>query len=204
MTDGTYKSSPESTDPNALEIAILTLNLSGKEVKIPYGALVDYPTYVAALINSPVGANKNHLTIWNGSTKRIRIRKIEVMAEITANVTGATSIMVSVEALSAQPTGGTPTNIPVQKLATWFEAPPAALEVRSGNTTVPIAANWVIARKPLHIEESPTTTADHIDLFKKDTEISSIQLEQNQGVVIKQGSVVGVGAVSIMVYMTPD
>lgn len=205
MPDGVYKSSPESNDPNALKIAILTLNHETEgQVKIPYGAIVDYPTYVSAVIDSAVGANKNHVTFWNGSTRRVRIRKIEVCANIKANITGSSAIMMSAEGLSAQPVRGTGTIINSKKLSTNAEDIPTGIEVFANPQTVSIAADYVLAIKPLHVEESVTTSNNAIDLFKKDTEISTIQLAQNQGITVKQGVVAGAGNINILIYWTLD
>lgn len=204
MPDSVYKSSPESTDPNALQIAILTLqHPTAGLVKIPYGALVDYPSYVAALIGSSVGAGKNHLTFYNGSNRRIRIRKIELSANITGNIAGAT-IMISAEGLSGQPTLGAGTQITPRKITTNAEDLPTGIEVFANPNTAPIAANYVLAIKPLHVEEVVTTVGDAVDLFKKDTEISSIQLENGEGIVIKQGTLAGAGAINILIYFTLD
>jgi hypothetical protein len=204
MPDGTYKSSPESTDPNALKIAILTLNHETEgEVKIPYGAIVDYPSYVSAVIDSAVGVSKNHVTFWNGSNRRVRIRKIELSANIKGNITGAT-IMISAEGLNAQPVRGTGTIINSKKLSTNAEDIPAGIEIFANPQTVSIATDYILAIKPLHVEEAVTTVGDSIDLFKKDTEISSIQLAQGQGITVKQGTLAGAGNINILLYWTLD
>lgn len=205
MPEDIIKTSPESQDPAALQVAVFQYNhptLGG--IKIPYTSIVDLPSYVVCLVNSAVAANKNHLTFWNGSTRRLRIRKIEASAHITGNITGAT-IMLSVEGLGTPaPTGGTDITNQVRPMSTNFEALPTGVSVRAAPTAANVVANYVFAIKPLHIEEAVTTSGDVVELFLKDTAISTVQLEQNQGITIRQGSLAGAGALNLMIYFSLD
>lgn len=203
MPEAIIKTSPESTAVNALQVAVFEYtHPSLGAIKIPYSAVVDIPSFVIAVVGSTVGADKNHLTIWNGSTRKIRIRKIEACANITANITGAT-IMLAVHGINTQPTGGTDVTANARKLATYIENLPAGIELKNNATSIPVA-NYVLAIRPLHVEETVTTSGDSITLFNKDNEISSIHLEQNQGISIRQGTLAGAGAINIVVYFSLD
>ena len=206
MTDEIISTSPESTDLNALKVAVFNYtHPTLGSIKVPYTALVDMPSFVIVLTGSTVGADKNHLTLFNGSSRRIRIRKIEASANITAAITGAT-IMLTVQGINTPaPTGGTDITSTIRPLSTNFESLPSGIVARSAPTTVSIVANYnLIIPKPLHVEEAVTTVGDYIQLFNKDNEASSIQLANNEGIVIRQGSLAGAGAINLAITLALD
>jgi len=59
-----------------------------EEVQLSKDIEVVNPIYVVAVSASSVAANKHHLTIWNGSTYRLRVLRIIVGMHTTAAVTG--------------------------------------------------------------------------------------------------------------------
>jgi hypothetical protein len=54
------------------------------------------------------------------------------------------------------------------------------------------------------VEEAVTTNNLNLELLKKENEFSSLILNQNQGIVVKQGSVAGAGAINIKIDFTLD
>lgn len=204
MPEDVIKTSPESQDPSALQTAVYSYThpILGA-IKIPYVANVEMPSYVATILNSSVGASKNHVTIVNTSNRIIRIRKIKVSANITGTINGAI-IMISVEGLQTPiPTGGT--DITPRKLNTVFEDLPTGIEVKAAPTTnVNIVSNYVLDIGAIGIEEAVTTNNLNLELLKKDNEVSSLILNTNQGIVIKQGTLAGAGALNFLIYFTVD
>jgi hypothetical protein len=204
MPEDVIKTSPESQDPSALQTAVYSYtHPTLGAIKIPYVANVEMPSYVATVIGSAVGANKNHLTFVNTSNRIIRIRKIKVVANITAAITGAI-IMISVEGLqSAFPTGGT--DITPRKMNTNYENLPAGIEIKAAPAAnVNIVSNYVLDIGAIGVEEAVTTNNLTLELLKKENEFSSLILNQNQGIVVKQGSVAGAGAINIKIDFTLD
>ena len=209
MGDKAIKTSQESISTNALRIAAYELEHPSGPINVFYDAKVDMPSYVAAIRNSAVGANKNHATFVNKTDRVIRIRKIKIMANITGNVTGSSLIMLNVQGLDpilAKPTGGTP--ITPRKLNTGFQnlpTSPGPIEVISAPTAnINVVANYFLDEGTLAIEESITTPNTQIELLKKESELSCLILNQDQGITIQQGAVVGVGAINIYIYWTLD
>lgn len=203
MPEDIISTSPESTSVDALKVAVFSYtHPTIGPIKVGYEAKVDMPSYVATVTNSAVAASKNHMTIVNTGSRLIRIRKIICSAHITANITGAT-IMLSLEGIQA-PFPITGSTITPRKLNTNFEDIPTGLTVRAAPTDVTVASNYVLAIKPLNIEEAVTTTNNWIELFNKDNEVSSIFLNQNEGIVIRQGTLAGAGALNINAYVTLD
>ena len=203
MPEDVISTSPESTSVDALKVAVFSYtHPTIGPIKVGYEARVDMPSYVATVINSTVGANKNHMTIVNTGSRIIRIRKIICTANITGTITGAT-IMLSLEGIQTPfPTTGS--TITPRKLNTGFEDFPTGVVVRAAPTDVTIVSNYVLAIKPLNIEEAVTTQNNWMELFNKDNEVSSIFLNQNEGIDIKQGTLAGAGALNINAYLTLD
>lgn len=209
MVDRAILSSPESTSANALRIAAYELEHPSGLINVFYEARADMPSYVAAIRNSAVGASKNHATLVNKSNRIIRVRKIKIMQNITAAVTGVSYIMLNVQGLDpalAKPTGGTA--ITPRKLNTTFQnlpTTPGPIEVIAAPTAnINVVANYFLDEDTLSIEETPTTNRPVIELLKKESELSCLILNQDQGITIQQGTVVGVGAINIYIYWTLD
>lgn len=207
MPEDVIKTSPESQDPSALQTAVYSYthpNLGA--IKIPYVANVEMPSYVAAITNSAAGANKNHVTFVNTSNRILRIRKIKVGANITGTIGGAI-VMISVEGLSPPPatfpTGGT--LITPRKMNTNFENLPTGIEIRAAPAAnVNIFADYILDIGAIGVEEAVTTNNLNLELLKKDNEFSSLVLNTDQGIVIKQGTAAGAGALNFLIYFTLD
>ena len=204
MPEDVIKTPPESTSVNALQTAVYSYtHPTLGAIKIPYVANVEMPSYVATVINSVVGASKNHLTFVNNSNRIIRIRKIKVVANITATITGAI-IMISVEGLTtAFPTGGT--DITPRKMNTNFETLPTGIEIKAAPTAnVNIVSNYVLDIGAIGVEEAVTTNNLNLELLKKENEFSSLILNNGQGIVVKQGALAGAGNINILIDFTLD
>lgn len=59
-----------------------------EEVQLSKDIEVVNPIYIAAVSASSVAASKHHLTLWNGSTRRVRVIAIIVSCHSTATVSG--------------------------------------------------------------------------------------------------------------------
>lgn len=197
--DQILKAPPESTNANAIKIAVHEVDVGGAigEVKVPYVMIADTLSYVVPVIDSVLAANKTHLTIFNNSTTKIRIRKIVVCINVTGNINGSACVF-TVDAIGAAPTGGTTTTI--RKLNSSFIDLDANIVARINNpTATPIFA---VAGGTLFVDE--TSNIPQITLFEKTDSVSSLQLNQGEGIMIRQGSLGTVGAVNIFLYLTKD
>jgi hypothetical protein len=204
MTDKALKVNPQSNSVNALRVAAYEYQHSTGPINVFYSAQVDMPSYMAGCFDSAVGANKVHATIVNKGTEIIRIRKIKVVQNIVAAVTGTSSIMLTVEGLNPSlpsPTGALPNPQPMRKHFTDWPDPEVEV-IKNPTANINIVSGYIIDIDSLSIEEAPTTNKSSIEFLKKESELSSIILKQNQGLAIKQGSVAGVGALNVLFYWT--
>jgi hypothetical protein len=78
---------PDSTGKKVRAIYIPTLG-TYMEVQASKDIETANPVYVAAVSASAVAASKHHLTLWNGSTQRVRVLGISASCHTTTTVTG--------------------------------------------------------------------------------------------------------------------
>lgn len=87
MSESYIQLPPDSTGKKVRAIYIPTLG-TYEEVQAAKNIETMNPIYVAAVSASAVAASKHHLTLWNGSTQRVRVLGIIASCHTTAAVTG--------------------------------------------------------------------------------------------------------------------
>jgi hypothetical protein len=88
------------------------------------------PIYVVAVSASSVSASKHHLTLWNGSTSRVRVIGIIVAMHETATVSGY--IMQFLVYRASAVSGGTA--LTIDRLDPDDPAPPSGITASTGAT----------------------------------------------------------------------
>ena len=157
------------------------------------------PTYYLSVNASAAGANKRHLTIWNGSTQMVRVYAIHAAGAPTAAVAGLV-IPLYAARISTAPTGGSAaTSV---KAATANPNLPGALTVTTGDTGGATEVGPVGAAVASGEE---TASANGEDLLRDIKGTQPLSLAQNEGVVVRQGALASAGNVTIVavVGVTP-
>lgn len=153
------------------------------------------PTYVATLIANAVGANRIHFVLFNGSDKRITIRRIVVNAEVTATVTGF-QISLRLHRITAY-TGGT--QLAIQKHDPNDPDPTniLALSNATGITSIGILDSFTV---------NPEETAGQhtIERTYGVNGTKPIVIPPNGGIAIQQYGTTGVGSITIIVVFTVE
>lgn len=182
--------------------AIQTTLPNGKVVQCHIHLAAGLKTFTAVIMNSTAAASKNHLLLMNGSGSGqiIRIWDIKVNPNITAVVTG-TSLVLNCARTSDAGTAGT--SQPIRKTDTADTNLPAQITCVS-NPTNPTFTSNELASCTVLVEESTTGTDGRITLFKADSVIAPLVLNEGQGLGIQQGTFAGVGAINIFIYFTVD
>ncbi len=181
--------------------AIKTTLASGNELVVPLWLIAGLRTYIAVVMNSTAAASKNHLLLFNasGSGKVCRIWDIKANANITAVVAG-TSLVLNCARTSDQGTAGVSQTI--RKSDTNDDSLPAQITAVS-NPTSPTYTSNELASSTLLVEETAVSEG-RVTLFKADSVIAPLVLNQGEGLGIQQGTFAGVGAINIFIYFTTD
>lgn len=152
------------------------------------------PTYFASVVASVAGANKRHLTIWNGhASVVVRVYDIRVATASTAAVAGLV-IPLTVQRISAAPTGGSAATL--VKADSQNPNVPASITVTTGDTggateVGPVGCGVVSG------EETAAMVSDNV--FSSPLDGSQpLVLRQNEGLVIRQGALASAGAITIV------
>ena len=155
------------------------------------------PTYYASVVASVAGANKRHLTIWNGhASVIIRVYSVRVASATTGTVAGQI-IPLYVARISTAPTGGSAGVI---------------VKADSNNANVPASITCTIADTGGANELGPigcgvvsgeeTSSANGDMLFESIIDGSQpLVLRQDEGIVIKQGALASAGAITIVIKL---
>lgn len=154
--------------------------------------------YVAPIVGSSAGANKFHLSLFNGSGRPIEIYKITAIPHTTAAITG-TLVVLSVNRITAN--GTTSSTATMRKLNTKHADAPASVVAGTAWSANPTeASNPELCQQAINNEE--TAAQSPMPLWEADASIGvePITLHTGQGVVVKQGALAGAGAVSIYIY----
>lgn len=152
------------------------------------------PTYFASIVASVAGANKRHLTIWNGhASVVVRVYDIHAATASTAAVTGLV-IPLTVFRISAAPTGGTAAVL--TKCDTNNPNVPASITVTTndtgGATEVGAVGCGVVSG-----EETAAMVSD--SLFTSPLDGSQpLVLRPNEGITVRQGALASAGALTIV------
>jgi len=163
-----------------------------EEVQLFKDIETENPVYVVAVSASSVSANKHHLTIWNGSTYRLRVLEIVVSMHETATVSGY--IMQYLVYRASAVSGGTALSI--DRLDPDDPAPPSGISAYTG-ATVTITGN-PLAIFTLNPEE---TGGDCYRDFKPP---KPIIVKPGTGLTIQQYGTAGVGLFNAVIYFSVE
>jgi hypothetical protein len=147
------------------------------------------PIYVVAVSASAVGANRHHLTLWNGSDYRIRVLRIIVSMHTTGAVTGF--IMQFIVYRASAVSGGT--QLAIDKLDPDDPDPRGISALTGANVTVVGSPLAIFALNP---EE--TGGQCYIDFEPP----KPIVIKPNTGLTIQQYGTVGTGLFNAVIYFS--
>jgi hypothetical protein len=150
------------------------------------------PIYVASVSASSVSASKHHLTIWNGSTYRLRIIGIIVGMHNTSTVSGYIMQFLSYRASSVS--GGTA--LTIDSLDPDDPALPSGITATTGATVT-------VTGQPLAIFTlNPEETGGFNWIYFKPPK--PIVIKPNTGFTIQQYATAGVGLFNAVIYFSVE
>lgn len=160
-------------------------------------------TYLAAVINSALAANKHHCGLFNAaqSHKLVRVWRVDAVSHLTAANTGsATSILLG--RTSSAGTGSTP--VVIRKHNTKAENVPSQIAAAQGFSGNPaLVANQELAELTVYTEEtSGQTSKEPLFLAAPEVGIAPIDLQEGEGLSVYQSALASAGALSIFIYFT--
>jgi hypothetical protein len=204
MADAVIKFPPDSTDVSAKQVVFQKTQIPGVsgDVYFQYIRLAQPPTYIAVADNSTAAANKNHLTIFNKTNRRLRVEHIYAHVS-TTNASGG-NVVLQIGVLNAEPTAGT--DITIRKFSSDFVDNPSApndVVAKTGATATPLAG-WIMGGGVVNTNNGATVPADRRELFKKDQDYSSLQLLNGEGIVVRQTAGATAGSVSVYAIIALD
>jgi hypothetical protein len=150
------------------------------------------PIYVVAVSASSVSASKHHLTLWNGSTSRVRVIGIIVAMHETATVSGY--IMQFLVYRASAVSGGTA--LTIDRLDPDDPAPPSGITASTGATVTVTGAPLAIFT--LNPEE--TGGGNWIYFVPP----KPIIVKPNTGLTIQQYGTAGVGLFNAVIYFSVE
>jgi hypothetical protein len=150
------------------------------------------PVYAVAVSASAVVANRHHLTLWNGSNRRVRVLAIIVSCHTTAAVTGFTMQYLLLRASAAS--GGT--QLAIERLDPDDPAPPTGIRAFTGATVTVTGAPLAIFT--LNPEE---TGAQNWIYFVPP---KPVVVKPESGLTIQQYATAGVGLFNAVMYFSVE
>jgi len=182
---------PDSTGKKARAIYWSSL---GSYEEVQASKPIEYvnPVYAVAVNASAVAASKHHLSLWNGSTRYLRILAAMLSMHTTAAVTGF--IMQYIMQRASAVSGGTA--LTIVRLDPRDPAPPSGLSATTGATvTLKEAPLAIFALNP---EETGSYSWLHFAPPKP------IVLQPNEGITIQQYATAGVGLFNAAIYFAVE
>jgi len=150
------------------------------------------PIYVVAVSASSVSASKHHLTLWNGSTSRVRVIGIIVAMHETATVSGY--IMQFLVYRASAVSGGTA--LTIDRLDPDDPAPPSGITASTGATVT-------VTGQPLAIFTlNPEETGGGNWIYFVPPK--PIIVKPNTGLTIQQYGTAGVGLFNAVIYFSVE
>jgi uncharacterized membrane protein YwzB len=150
------------------------------------------PIYVVAVSASSVAASKHHLSIWNGSTYRLRVLEIIVGMHNTATVSGY--IMQFLVYRASSVSGGTA--LTIDKLDPDDPALPSGITAATGATVT-------VTGPPLAIfTPNPEETGSQCWIDFKPPK--PIVVKPGTGLTIQQYATAGVGLFNAVIYFSVE
>jgi hypothetical protein len=150
------------------------------------------PIYVVAVSASSVAASKHHLTLWNGSTQRVRVIGIIVGMHNTAAVSGY--IMQFLVYRASAVSGGTA--LTIDRLDPDDPSPPSGISASTGATVT-------ITGSPLAIFTlNPEETGSQNWIYFVPPK--PIIVKPSTGLTIQQYATAGVGLFNAVIYFSVE
>ena len=172
------------------------------------------PSWLLWIPPAAVGASKLFFDFFNaaGSGKAIEVNGLWAVPKTDVGVTGVVGVEVGVDRTSAVGTGGTTASNPGTALTTPNFTPKdtsnAALPAGVTARSVPTAGATIAAALfGTYVFTEETSISTHLTQFMNmlpasTTEIQPLTLNEGQGILVKQGTVVGVGSIGFLVDFT--
>lgn len=156
-------------------------------------------THYVSSLASVAGANKHHLTIWNGigSGVIIKVYGITATPAPTAAVTGLVIPLHAVR-ITSLPTGGS--LITPNRAATSDPNLPAQIECRTGATVATVEPS-AFGVGTVSGEETSAGVTSTLYNYEIDG-TKPIELQEGQGLTVRQGALASAGAVHILATFT--
>ena len=156
-------------------------------------------TWYVGQLASVAGANKQHLTLYNGvgSGKIVKIYKVVATGAPTVAVTGLVLVLHAVR-ITAAPTGGT---VKVPLSSAVESALPAQIVARAAPTSVTGEEATPFGIGTVSGEE--TSSSGRCTIYEYGIDgMKPVELAEGVGMTIKQGALASAGACHLMVWFT--
>lgn len=191
MSESYIQLPPDGTGKRVRAIYLPGLG-SYEEVQASKPIEYENPVYAVSVSASAVAASKHHLTLWNGSTRYLRILAAILSMHTTGTVTGYNMQYIMQRAGSVS--GGTP--LTIAKLDPRDPDPPAGLSAVTGATVTLIEAPLAVFA--LNPEDSGSNSLVYFLPPKP------IVLVPNTGITIQQYSTAGVGLFNATLFFATE
>lgn len=162
--------------------------------------------FVSTPANAPsaAGANKHHLTLWNGSSaSRIKVYKVTAIGAPTAAVTGMVIPLIAERITTAAPVGGTAlVPKPAGSSSGTMDVLPSGIVSATGPTVV--LANEEAVAFGLGTVSGEETAAGFVAVLYEHLSdwTKPVEIPIGQGITIKQGALASAGAVHTRILFT--
>jgi len=156
-------------------------------------------SFIAAILNSAVGANKNHLGLFNNAGQwPLEVSRVEVVSRLDAAVTG-TGLSFNVLRTTA---AGTGTAATIRKTDPREVVPASVAAAHTYTPTQPtITANSELATLTISSEVAGNAVSNAgVWQADKANRIDPILLDAGGGIVVQQLALASVGEVDIYVW----
>lgn len=152
------------------------------------------PTYYASIVASTAGANKKHLTVWNGhASLKLRVYEIKAAGAPTAAVSGLV-VPLTVYRINSAPTGGSAATI--TKADSTNANVPGTITATTGDTG---GASKVGAIGCGVVSGEETASLGSDVLFSAPIDgAQPCVLAPSEGITIEQGALASAGAITIV------
>lgn len=134
-----------------------------------------------------LAANKWHLSVWNGSSNVVKLRKLFLVNVQTTAVTGV-AVRLSMFTVTAAPTGGT--LLTARPADSMNAALPGTLEIRTGATATGVSLLWPVIASCDEAGATQAFPSTHLlqfgNLMMEGNEVQEYTLRQNEGIGIRQ------------------
>lgn len=156
-------------------------------------------TYFVAALNSTAGADKRHLTIWNGTAaQNLRILLVQASGAPTAAVTGQV-IPLYATRITTQPTGGT--SLTPSKADAGNPNVPGTIECKTGATGGAAEESSPFGVGTVSGEETASLCESVLYQYALNGG-QPVTLAPGTGMVVKQNALASAGAINVVVQVS--